>query len=136
MAQHKNYHAVPETCAMCSISYLKLTGISRGSLAHPFPVSWVPNLSPSQQLLLPNMIPLEKEQHQIDYMEKVGTENFSLYQEHFSSSFLAEMGNGRADIQFFQNFSQNHDQYFSIQRQTKTSFNLKKMSVLLNIKSW
>lgn len=119
MAQHKNYHAVPETCAMCSISYLKPTGMSRSPFAHPFPVSWVSNLSPSQQLLLPNTIPLEKEQHQIDYMEKVGTENFALYQEHFSSSFLAEMGNGRADIQFFQNFSQNHHNIFQYKDKQK-----------------
>ena len=119
---------------MCCISYPKATGIYGGSFPHPSPVIWVQNLSLSQQLLLPNIIPLEKDEHLIGYMVKGDTEEFSLYQEHFYSSLLAEMGNGRADFQFFQNFSQNHDQYFSIHRKTKTCFNLKR-SVLVNIKS-
>lgn len=95
---------------MCCISYPKATGISRGSFPRPSSVIWVQNLSPSRQLLLPNIITLEKDEHQIGYVEKVDTEEFSLYhQEHFPSSLLAEMENGRADFRFFQNFSENHD---------------------------
>lgn len=51
----------------------------------------IQNLSPSQQLLVPNIIPLEKDADQTIYMEKVDTEDFSLYKEHFSS-LLAEKG--------------------------------------------
>lgn len=50
----------------------------------------IQNIPPSQQLLVPNIIPLEKDAYQISYMEKVDTEDFSLYKEHSSSSLLAE----------------------------------------------
>lgn len=53
------------------------------------------NLSPSQQILVPSAIPLEKDAFQISYMEKVDTEDLSLYKEHFSSSLLAEKGKWR-----------------------------------------
>lgn len=93
----------------------------------------IQNLSPSQQFLGPNIIPLEKDEFQISYMEKVDTEDSSLYKEHFSSSLLAEKENEKADLQFLQNFAQNHNQYFSIHKQTKPCFT---PAVLVNTKSW
>ena len=56
---------------------------------------------------------MEEDEHQIGYVHEVDTEESYLYQEHFYSSLLAEMGNGRAAFQSIQNFSQNRDQYFS-----------------------
>lgn len=83
-------------------------------------VIMIQNLSPSQQLLVPNIIPLDV--YQINYMEKVDREHFSLYKDHFSSSLLGKKGKQKSSSTVPSKLcTESQSAFFSIQT-NKTMF--------------